>query len=144
MLRHVPHRSSYKILCVTIAGVTVVNAALNIQHRLVFSLHPLFVRMLCIQVFILFLYFALFTFCYLLPSSSCMRISPPGFVLLNSNMLTLRTTPQHVGQVIFKFSIYLAFISRLCHPAEAPSPYPLTPMRKCVASPAGGRQLLVL
>jgi hypothetical protein len=59
MLRHVPHRSSYKILCVTIAEVTVVNAALNIQHRLVLSLHPLFVRLLCIQVFILFLYFTL-------------------------------------------------------------------------------------
>jgi len=124
--RHVPHRSSYKILCV-IAGVTVVNAALNIQHRLVLSLHPLFVRFLCIQFSILFLYFALSSPLFISHFFMYTNLTCWGFVLLNSNVLTSRNTPRHVGEVIFKYSIYPSFISGLCHPAKPPPPLPPVP-----------------
>jgi hypothetical protein len=116
--RHVPHWSSYKILCV-IAGVAIVNVALNVQHRLVLSLHPvLFIFSVFGSLFYFFI--LLLPFFYLFPTSSCIRNWPAGFVLLNSNMLTARNTQQHVGEVIFKYSIYSSFISGLCYPAIPP------------------------
>jgi hypothetical protein len=46
---------------------------------------------------------------------------------LNYNVLTSRPTPQHVGQVIFKCSIYPAFISGLFCSAVTPIPLPPPP-----------------
>jgi len=59
-------------------------------------------------------------------------------------MLTPRNTTQHVGEVIFKYSIYHSFISGLFYPAIPPPSYLLFPMRKRAADLAEDQQLLVL
>ena len=46
-------------------------------------------------------------------------------------MLTPRITPQHVLEVIFKYSIYASSISGLCYPAEPPPPSPLPHEEVC-------------
>ena len=111
--------------------------AVSVQHRLFLSLLPPFVYLLCVVPSSLSL-FCSFHSSFYFPCLHVHGFEPHILFTLNSNVLTSRPTPQHVGRVIFKSSIYAAFISVLFYSAES------LPLSLRAAGSAGDHQLLLL
>jgi hypothetical protein len=127
-----------------IAGLTVVNAALNIQTRLVLSLHSFYVRLLCSKFSILFLYFAL-SFLLFISNFFMYKDLTCWFRSLKFLTRLPRGLRRNMSEKLF---LNIRFIPRLfldCVTLQnPPPPYLFFPMRKCAAGLAGDQQLLVL